>query len=122
MKMKRLLGGIAVLSMCLLAGTCKAEARTVDKVHTDVTGVFIVQFDYDDAILSTPATSPPGPPHYSAKITVRRVTDTGITELVCPPWLGVFTDGKCWEDNLTAIVLMAKKAANPKLRVGGETI
>ena len=122
MKMKRLLGGSAVLSMCWLAGTCKAEACTVSKVYADVTGVFIVQFDYDDAVYSTPATFPPGPPHYSAKITVRRVTAAGITELVCPPWVGVFTDGNCWEDNLTDIVLRAKKEANPKLRVGGETI
>ena len=36
----------------------------------------------------------------------------GKTERVCEPWRGVFTDGKCYEDNLADLVAKALKTAN----------
>jgi hypothetical protein len=54
---------------------------------------------------------PEGVPHYDATITVFRVVD-GKTERVCEPWRGVFTDGKCYEDNLADLVAKALKTAN----------
>ena len=91
-----------------------AEQKTVTKNYQDTDGFFVVQFDYDDAWFSRPATMPEGVPHYDATITVFRVVD-GKTERVCEPWRGVFTDGKCYEDNLADLVAKALKTANPAI-------
>lgn len=96
-----------------VVGPSEAEQKTVTKNYQDTDGFFVVQFDYDDAWFSRPATMPEGVPHYDATITVFRVVD-GKTERVCEPWRGVFTDGKCYEDNLADLVAKALKTANVK--------
>ncbi len=95
-----------------LAVPAFAEQKTVTKNYQDTDGFFVVQFDYNDAWFWRPATMPEGVPHYDATITVFRVVD-GKTERVCEPWRGVFTDGKCYEDNLADLVAKALKTANP---------
>lgn len=95
-------------------GSCDAEQKTVTKNYQDTDGFFVVQFGYDDAWFSRPATMPEGVPHYDATITVFRVVD-GKTERVCEPWRGVFTDGKCYEDNLADLVAKALKTANKEV-------
>lgn len=106
---------IAVVSTALLAVPAFAEQKTATKNYQGSNGFFVVQFDYDDSWFSRPATIPEGVPHYDAKITVFRVVN-GKTEQVCDPWRGVFTDGKCYEDNLADLVARALKTVNTECR------
>ncbi|MFA5378120.1 MAG: hypothetical protein WC455_20375 [Dehalococcoidia bacterium] len=99
-----------IVAVCILwlSVPAFAEQKTVTKTHQDTNGFFVIKFDYDDSWFSRPATMPEGVPHYDAKITVFRVID-GKTVQVCEPWRGVFTDGQCFEDNLSDIVGKALK-------------
>ena len=105
---------LAIGSMPWLAVNSFADIVTTTKNYQDTNGFFVVQFKYDNSWCTRPATNPPGVPHYEAMITVLRVID-GTTKRVCEPWKGVFTDGKCYEDNLTNIVAKALKSANASM-------
>jgi hypothetical protein len=91
----------------LLFSSAFAEQKIVTKNYQDTNGFFVVQFVYDDSFYFQPATIPAGVPHHYAAITVYRVID-GKREKI-GSWRGVFTDGKCFEDNLSEIITYAFK-------------
>ena len=90
---------------------------TSEKNYNDSTGFYVIRFDYDDSWWTIPATYPPGPPHYDATITVYQIKD-GKKEVLGEPFVGFFTDGKCYEDEPGYLVRKAKVLDDPELKEG----
>ena len=83
-----------------------AALETNLMMHTDGEYLYIIKFVYDTDVYMTPATYPPGPPHYDAEITVTEVRSNAMVK-VCQPWRGYYTARKCYEDAPEAVVRQA---------------
>lgn len=96
---------LAVLMMVLMWVTlAQAEKVSVSKTYEDTTGVYIVTFQYNDSWCTRPLTFPIGFPHYDAEITVRMCCESKLAQ-IGEPFKGIFTDGKCYEDNLPDLIV-----------------
>ena len=69
---------------------------------------FVIEFRYNPAFCTIPATYPAGCPHYAARIAVFEVTG-GNKVPVCEPFDGTYTGGECYEDRPADIVARALK-------------
>lgn len=69
---------------------------------------FVIEFRYNPAFCTVPATYPAGCPHYAAKVAIFEVKD-GKKVPVCAPFDGTYTGGKCYEDNPVDLVARALK-------------
>lgn len=58
---------------------------------------YTVVYSYNDCISSSPATFPPGPPHYQAQIVVFELRD-GKRVAVGKSMQGIYVSKGCWED------------------------
>ena len=79
------------------------QEQTAQVLHQDERGAFLIEFRFNPAYCTIPATYPAGCPHYAAKIEVWRVAGPDKA-LVCPVWDGTYTGGKCYEDRPADLV------------------
>lgn len=96
--MKKLL---LVFAAWLLTFGALAERTTELRAYNDKRGVFLISFAFDDSAANYPATYP-SYAHYDADIFVTKTGETNVVD-----FKGVFTYGKCYEDNLSNIVTRA---------------
>ena len=91
---------LVVFGIC---GLVFGEMKTNWVDHYEGVELYSIKFVYNDSFVTRPATMPLGVPHYDATITVYTKTINGL-EAVSEPFKGIFTDGKCWEDNPDSIL------------------
>lgn len=83
------------------------DTTIAKKTFQDTNGFYLIKFEYRESFVMRPATSPMGCAHYNAKITVF-VISNGVPVQIGESFKGIFTDGKCYEDNPGDLVYRAK--------------
>ena len=91
-----------------LPATFEQQQQIATVNHEQDGRFFVIEFRYNPAFCTIPATYPAGCPHYAARVSVFEVKD-GKKVPVCEPFDGTYTGGKCYEDRPADVVAQALK-------------
>lgn len=96
--------------------------RTIIEKAASLDGTnYLIRFDCNKRFLMRPATISEGVPHYDAEISVHLVGTTNNT-LLCQPFHGYYTGGKCWEDKPEDLIRRALQARTDEKGSSSETL
>lgn len=101
---------IGLLLLCLLiaVNAIGDPVKVVKRYRPDESHqTYYITFVYNDQNLVEFPNYPDLPPHWRAYISVEKKTKSGL-EQIGRPFAGIYTDGKCYEDNLNALISIAE--------------